>query len=52
MTGAIRLLDSETMEVELQVTRAKEDTGQHFIFPIVSGWAVGQKLDIVKEAAE
>ncbi|PZT53480.1 hypothetical protein [Paenibacillus silvae] len=38
MTGTIRQLDSETVEVELAVTRTKEDHEPHFIFPLVPGW--------------
>lgn len=38
MKGTIRQTDVDEYEVQLTITRTKEDKGQHTVYPLVPGW--------------
>ncbi|NMI03061.1 hypothetical protein HF638_03685 [Paenibacillus sp. SZ31] len=38
MAGTIRQIDTDTVEVELEITRKREDKDQHMVYPVVPGW--------------
>ncbi|MCP1183023.1 hypothetical protein [Paenibacillus sp. 1781tsa1] len=38
MAGTIRQIDTDAVEVELEITRKREDQDQHMVYPVVPGW--------------
>lgn len=38
MKGTIRQTATDEYEVQLTITRTKEDKGQHTVYPLVPGW--------------
>ncbi|WP_433752032.1 hypothetical protein [Paenibacillus amylolyticus] len=38
MAGTIRQIDTDAVEVELEITRKREDKNQHMVYPVVPGW--------------
>ncbi|MEK4272820.1 hypothetical protein [Paenibacillus sp. FSL R7-0026] len=38
MAGTIRQIDTDVVEVELEITRKREDKDQHMVYPVVPGW--------------
>lgn len=38
MAGTIRQIDANAVEVELEITRKREDKDQHMVYPVVPGW--------------
>lgn len=38
MAGTIRQIDTDAVEIELEITRKREDKDQHILYPVVPGW--------------
>lgn len=38
MKGTIRQVDTEKYEVDMQITRTKEDNGIYMVYPVIFGW--------------
>ncbi|GAB1156085.1 hypothetical protein YWY31_21100 [Paenibacillus illinoisensis] len=38
MKGTIRQVDTNKYEVDMQITRTKEDNGHHMVYPVIFGW--------------